>query len=446
VAAAASSSSSYSEYKYDLTTPQFTPDGRLLQVEYAAKAADTAGSSLDRGSGGQQQPQSLPLVVLAWPRQGLAVLVAARRVAVRRRRRRADPSTSTRFDGTSRSALERLVVLPGTASSTSSAVVLGLSGVVADSAALLRSAVDESDEDRMAYGPEHSLATPRRAAAAVADRCQRHAFGGGLRPYGSAAVACGLVPRDRSVAIREWSDEGEGQEVEDEEGEERATDEQLEIWQTDPSGALLRLDPERCPVYIAGMGIATSASSTSKSNSPLFRRLCQLREATPRVTLMGPSGSSSSSSSSRGDDGAVPLGQVIRDVHRILVEECGTTTSSGSSGRLPPAAASEAVAGTTTSTTTEAAITGRSGGPDGEPEPARQVSSSSLPPSSPPPGADPPPGDAAASEATTTEWELELEVDVAVISPATGAHKLAPEQVGRLLSGPLPRRSPLPEL
>lgn len=42
------SSTSYNPYQYDTTVPQFTPDGRLLQVEYAANAID----------------QSLPLIVI----------------------------------------------------------------------------------------------------------------------------------------------------------------------------------------------------------------------------------------------------------------------------------------------------------------------------------------------------------------------------------------------
>ena len=34
-----SSSSSYNVYNYDMTTPMFTPDGRLKQVEYASLAS-----------------------------------------------------------------------------------------------------------------------------------------------------------------------------------------------------------------------------------------------------------------------------------------------------------------------------------------------------------------------------------------------------------------------
>ena len=35
----------YATYDYDLTTPQFTPDGRLLQVEYATTACRRDGSN-----------------------------------------------------------------------------------------------------------------------------------------------------------------------------------------------------------------------------------------------------------------------------------------------------------------------------------------------------------------------------------------------------------------
>lgn len=124
-----------------MTTPQFTPDGRLLQVEYASRAAT----------------HSSPCVVCKFGAH--ETLVMTRK--------------------SSRKLQNRLIQLSET-------TAVCLSGVVSDSLALLAKVYELQDNNRRLYGSK--TLTERQVASAIATACQRHSFGGGLRPYGSTIV------------------------------------------------------------------------------------------------------------------------------------------------------------------------------------------------------------------------------------------------------------------
>lgn len=143
-----------------MTTPQFTPDGRLLQVEYASAASDL----------------SSPLVALQLNNNNL-VLIALKK-------------SNTQ---------NRIAVLQDK-------VCVAMSGVLADSVALLQFVLKESSKHFLRCKNELSLL---QIATTIANACQLHSFGGGIRPYGCSMLVCGFVG------------------------------EQNTIYQTDPSGAII---------------------------------------------------------------------------------------------------------------------------------------------------------------------------------------------------------------
>jgi 20S proteasome alpha/beta subunit len=146
------SAASYNAYQYDMTTPQFTPDGRVLQVEYASAAAS----------------HSSCVVVAPIPNDNDndddTVIILTTRPA--------------------RTVQERLVVL------SDSHTVVALSGILTDSLALLQKVQDATLSNRRWYG--RGLAC-HQVSETIRSACQRHAFGGGLRPYGSTIVVCGVL-------------------------------------------------------------------------------------------------------------------------------------------------------------------------------------------------------------------------------------------------------------
>jgi 20S proteasome alpha/beta subunit len=157
-------SSSYNAYNYDLTTPMFTPDGRLLQVEYACRAAS----------------HSSPLVVLKRDDDDTVIIMVTK---------------------SSNRGQDRLVVFGES--------VICMSGVLSDSLTLLRKVQQESENRLRAYGT--TTLSSLQIATILGDACQLHAFGMGMRPYGSTMIVCGS---SSSVVV----------------------------WQTDPSGAVKRID------------------------------------------------------------------------------------------------------------------------------------------------------------------------------------------------------------
>ena len=158
----AASSNNYNVYSYDMTTPQFTPDGRLLQVEYASSAAEL----------------SSPLVALQLSNQTLA-LVAMR-------------NSNTQ---------NRMVILDD--------YCVAMSGVLSDSLALMQVVLKKASEHLRQF---QKRLTILQVTKAIANACQQHAFGGGIRPYGSTMLVCGYRSQQ---------------------------DDEATIYQTDPSGGIL---------------------------------------------------------------------------------------------------------------------------------------------------------------------------------------------------------------
>lgn len=169
------SGASYDPYQYDWTVLQFTPDGRLLQVEYASAAAD----------------HSSPIVV-ATLNDDMTILIASK---------------------SKNKVQERLILLP------ESDTIIGITGVLADSLALVQTVQRMSLENRKTSGK--SL-TAQQVAHAIGSACHVHALGGGIRCCGSTLVICG-VEQESTV-----------------------------LFQTDPSGALKDLVARKNPFAVIG--------------------------------------------------------------------------------------------------------------------------------------------------------------------------------------------------
>lgn len=224
--AAASSprSYNYNPYQYDMTVPQFTPDGRLLQVEYAQLAA---------------YEQSSPIIVVTVTND-LALICTVRHSTKQRRTTAAKnkKSTTTTMDlnvmRKNKIIQERLIVLSSdSANSNNNDVVLGLSGILSDSLVLLQEVVQNQFMKYIRwYGYDAGIQLLFTAMAnIIANQCQSNSFGGGIRPYGSSFV------------IVNWNANGV-----------------LNLHRTDPSGAIQYVqlknnDSENnVPIYISGGG------------------------------------------------------------------------------------------------------------------------------------------------------------------------------------------------
>jgi hypothetical protein len=178
-------SNEYNAYNYDLTTPQFTPDGRLLQVEYASSAAD----------------RSSPLVAVSFNNTLILITMTA---------------NST--------AQNRLIIW-------NDKIVIAPSGVLADSVALLQLLGKEATKHFQTYRTK--LVSAHQVAHVLANACQTHAFGGGVRPFGSTMLVCG-IPAGTPTSI--------------------------DIVSTDPSGAVLYSKEPKDPSSSSSPSSPSSAS------------------------------------------------------------------------------------------------------------------------------------------------------------------------------------------
>ena len=163
VRVAAASSPPYNAYQYDMTIPQFTPDGRLLQVEYASRAPEQSGPLVAVpvwSNDGDEENGDGPSVVIA--------SIAARSPLSEDDSKEEDDATDYEKNGAQvptskrrRKGQRRLITLPlgptlfsapGAPSSPARSIVVGLSGILADATSLLGIVQDDLTQYRRMYG------------------------------------------------------------------------------------------------------------------------------------------------------------------------------------------------------------------------------------------------------------------------------------------------------
>lgn len=191
------SRSNYNVYNYDQTTPQFTPDGRLLQVEYASSAADQSAPLVVLEFTGGEQDQSL----LAYP---CTVMITIPKQPF--------------------SPQNRIVIIEKNSESKDASFLqkntycLAMSGILCDSLALLQAGKKSAAEHSLQY---QEVLDMESFVQVLADECQSRVFAGGLRPYGSTLLLCGY---DEDLSAAEEQNEAF----------------RSLVYQTDPSGGILQ--------------------------------------------------------------------------------------------------------------------------------------------------------------------------------------------------------------
>ena len=238
-----SSSSTYNAYNYDQTTPQFTPDGRLLQVEYASAAADlspplivlecfsstgNSNSNSNSKSNNNNNSQQDPCLILLTVRkranspQNRIVIMDDKDEQQSKKKRGGSSSSSSSSSGKS---------FP---------YCCVMSGILSDSLCLLQVGMKVAAEHSLRYQTSLGMVALTQA---LADECQSRVFGGGLRPYGSTLMLCGY---DKIYNDEESKLEGDDDEFLSTTSCKRNSNMNKHhrriplIYQTDPSGGIIQ--------------------------------------------------------------------------------------------------------------------------------------------------------------------------------------------------------------
>jgi len=217
----ASSSSStvnrntYNVYNYDQTTPQFTPDGRLLQVEYASSAADLSPPlvvfeclppATDCGDDSNSDYDNYPCTVLiTLPKHPLS---PQKRIVI--------------IEENDTHEQQRLPPMMRHSPTSNQPYCVVMSGILADSLALLQAGMKAAAQHSLQYQTFFGM---EYLTQSIADECQSRVFAGGLRPYGSTLLLCGYD-------CNHWDD------IDNAHGHRNVF--QSVIYQTDPSGGILQ--------------------------------------------------------------------------------------------------------------------------------------------------------------------------------------------------------------
>jgi 20S proteasome alpha/beta subunit len=247
--------SSYNVYNYDYTTPIFTPDGLLKQVQYASSAPTHCTPIVivpiiihrSEDENGHMSSECLIIMATLSPSKSTS--------SNTNDETKIDDGISNVTNNNNNRGQSRIIQIPISSPPTSTtqnernnvssstdcgkSLLIGVNGLLPDCISLLRYARDQLHSYHKTYGV-HRLHTSRdgirgsgggmsdsatlfssasscasRFAKSVGDKCQEHSFGGGLRPFGSQIVICGV---DRDM---------------------------MNIFITDPSGAVARHSYDR---------------------------------------------------------------------------------------------------------------------------------------------------------------------------------------------------------
>ncbi len=231
----------YAAYDYDLTTPQFTPDGRLLQVEYATKACLREDNNPIVSVGFSVPGGSDTVLIMATVSQPPPSPTSRSTTQTQQNRSDIDQQLDQQDEdevgsfmkvGNQRAQFKIIEVPLSVCYSsslhhtTTSTILVGLSGLLSDATALLHTIYSHLEEEqrklgwhRLGISPVGTLAvdknnssmtsklsksmrcqpiftqpseTALRLSRVISDKCQKHAFGGGLRPLGASLLISGV--------------------------------------------------------------------------------------------------------------------------------------------------------------------------------------------------------------------------------------------------------------
>jgi len=205
---------SYNAYNYDQTDQQFSPDGRLLQVEYASVATCL----------------SPPLVVL----ECFSSLHPC--VILLTQKRKNSPHSRIVIIEDNKSDDQNLKKGRPNSIPPGYSYCCVMSGILSDSLCLLQAGMKAAENYSLQYQASMGIASLTRA---LADECQSRVFAGGLRPYGTSFLLCGY---DRmscnnnnrlEVKCTDESNNGSSKTIE-------SCQRKSSIYQIDPSGGIIK--------------------------------------------------------------------------------------------------------------------------------------------------------------------------------------------------------------
>ncbi|KAL7581723.1 hypothetical protein ACA910_022263 [Epithemia clementina (nom. ined.)] len=226
----------YSPYQYDMSAPTFTPDGRLLQLEYACRTADHSPPIFILPLSSQSNDNHNP-INNDENHQMLAIVTYRPSFRLQERLLVYSNSVYNNVDDGRKS------------------VMIGFAGVMADCCALGRKLQEDSIENQRLFGVPFTRA--REWAVAASRRCHRHACGGGIRPYGANCVVVESNDGGRVIKSKEKSTVINGARSGSDTPTEKRSSIFATICTTDPSGAIQTLSGSEIerPLALVGGGL-----------------------------------------------------------------------------------------------------------------------------------------------------------------------------------------------
>jgi hypothetical protein len=280
-------SNNYNVYNYDRTVMQFTPDGRLLQIGYASSAVDNSpplvvvecfdieedadnnedvtaslcnvhdGNKAEEGFGsrkGRTTDHKKCLILMTVPRPDPGHNNKHEEKREQQEQQKSTSSSSSWSSRSKRRPQNRIVILDDGRSSigSSNSCCICLSGVLADSLALLKKTLEEWDEGQSiittAMGTTTSInggddedsnnsvdivepVSWWKFLQSLANECHVNSLGGGIRPYGSCFVVCGY--KQDYYEVEEYSALNDKSNDDDDDD---TSNEKLKIAEDEPSG------------------------------------------------------------------------------------------------------------------------------------------------------------------------------------------------------------------